>query len=95
MSNSANKENDALSMREIVTLIIKTRKIHEGFFVPAIEFNFGAGMDGPSEEEVVPTMRIGIRSINISKVEESTPFSVDASVVNPKSSARAKKTKPE
>lgn len=91
MSNSVDKENNSLGMREIVALIIKSRKIHEGFFVPAIEFNFGAGMDGPSEEEVVPTMRIGIKSINISKVDKPTPFSVDASIVNPKPSPRPKK----
>ena len=92
MSHSADMDNNALSMKEVVTLIIKARKINEGHYVPAIEFNFGAGMDGPSEEEVVPTMRIGIRSFNISKIEEPTPFSADASVVNPK---RSTKTKPE
>ena len=50
MSHSVEMNKEALSVREIVTLIIKARKIHEGHYVPAIEFNFGAGMDGTSEE---------------------------------------------
>lgn len=92
MSNSADMNDNALSMKEVVTLIIKARKIHEGHYVPAIEFNFGAGMDGSSEEDIVPTMRIGIRSFNISQIDDPTPFSVDASIANPK---RIKKPKPE
>lgn len=92
MSNSVDMNDNALSMKDVVAIIIKTRKIHEGHYVPAIEFNFGAGMDGPSEEDIVPTMRIGIKSFNISRIDTPTPFSVDASIANPK---RIKKQKTE
>lgn len=92
MSNSA---DITLDFKEIITLIIKDKNIHEGLFVPAMELTFGAGADKNDAGTITPTVKIGIKSIGIQKVDENqsdNEMAVDASLVNPK---RKKKTKSE
>ncbi len=90
MSHSA--ELDSLSFKDIAILIIKDKGIHEGLYVPKMELAFGAGVDEFNEGERVPTIKVGIKSIGIEKVERSdNALCVDASEVNPKTKRRTKK----
>ncbi|WP_333668613.1 hypothetical protein [Acinetobacter guillouiae] len=91
MSHSASSES--LSIMEIATLIIKDKGIHEGLYVPKMELAFGAGVDEFNEGEPIPTVKVGIKSIGIERVEKSeNMMCVDAGEVNPKPKrARSKK----
>lgn len=91
MSNSA----DVVSMtiKEIMTLIIKEKGITDGIYIPVMELIFGAGADKFPTGDVMPTVKIGIKSIGIQKSDNSelsNDMAVDASVVNPKKKTRKK-----
>lgn len=97
MSHSA--DHTPLSIMEITQLIIKARNIHEGYYVPKMELAFGAGVesfvDSDDNKNEMPTIKVGIKSIDIERVEtKNKGYCVDASVVNPKSK-RTKKSKNE
>ncbi|APR70723.1 hypothetical protein [Acinetobacter haemolyticus] len=95
MSHSV--DSKPLSLLEITELIIKARNIHEGYYVPKMELAFGAGIesfqDSDDNKDDMPTIKVGIKSIDIQKVEtKNKDYCVDASIVNPKVK-RSKKSK--
>lgn len=86
-----------LSLLQITELIIKARNIHEGYYVPKMELAFGAGIDSfidtDENKHEMPTIKVGIKSIDIERIETKSKANyVDASVVNPKPK-RVKKSK--
>jgi hypothetical protein len=71
--------------KEILELLIKQAKIHEGRWMLSVSFNFGAGNAGPSAEETNPTAFVSLANIGIAKASSEAPESLvlDAAVVNP------------
>lgn len=96
MSLSANNVDamPALTIQEIITLIIKDKGIHEGFYAPQIQFGF-TGEPDFIDDVLVPTVKIAIHQIGIVRMEEESPACVNAAVVNPKPKTRTRKIKPE
>jgi hypothetical protein len=79
--------------KELVELMIKKAGIHEGKWVMAVTFGFGAINGGPTLEQMMPTGVVGVQSIGIQKAQAESPaiLTVDAGVVNP---AASNETKP-
>lgn len=74
------------TIQQLVELIIKDQKIHEGNWILAARYlqgavNMGQQADG---SDVAPTSISILNSIGIEPVPAPTPFSVDASAINPK-----------
>ena len=71
--------------KEILELLIKQAKIHEGRWMLSVSFNFGAGNIGPSVDETNPTAFVSLANIGIAKASSDAPESLvlDAAVVNP------------
>lgn len=71
--------------KEVLELLIRQAKIHEGRWMLSVTFNFGAGNVGPSVEETNPTAFVSLTSIGIAKAPSDAPESLvlDAAVVNP------------
>lgn len=82
------------SLAQLSTMLIKENEIHEGHYEAFFEFQFAAGAIGPNEEEILPGIMLGVRSVGIRKVDKPNPLSIDAAAVNPppekKPRARAK-----
>lgn len=73
------------SHTELVTQLIKAKGIHEGFWMLAVSYGFGAANVGETDKTLnpaafVPITAIGIRSVP--NVENN--LTVNAAVVNPK-----------
>jgi hypothetical protein len=71
--------------KEVLELLIRHAKIHEGRWMLSVSFNFGAGNIGPSVEETNPTAFVSLANIGIAKASRDAPESLvlDAAVVNP------------
>ncbi|WP_026470012.1 hypothetical protein [Alkanindiges illinoisensis] len=94
VNDSANDSVPSLSIQEIVTLILKAKGIHEGFYVPQMELGFGAGAE-EVDNIFVPAIKVAIKRIGIAKVDSELPSSVNAALVNPRPKPRARKEKVE
>lgn len=87
MSESVNanlRPLELIDLKEVVTLILKKKEIHEGLYAAQVQFQISIGNFGMNNENVYPTAMVGISHFGISQVEEATPFTVDAAVVNPR-----------
>ena len=75
------------SFRELTTLLVKDRGIHEGRWMVAFEFSFVALNAGPSSSEIRPAAVIQINKAMLVRTPEGfpadSPIAVDASQVNP------------
>jgi hypothetical protein len=69
--------------REVVTILLKERGIHEGIWGLAVNFGLGVGNTGPNEKEISPTAMVALMGIGIQKFPELNALAVDAAVVNP------------
>lgn len=74
------------SIRELVTLMLKDQNIHEGNWILTAKFSLSVINIGlsPDSSDVAPAGLSKIDGIGIENVIDPLPFSVDASVVNPK-----------
>jgi hypothetical protein len=71
----------------ITKALIKEQEIHEGKWILAFEFTFGAGLFGTAPTEVTPTAFIQVRRAILSQPGEPPPpqnLVVDAAEVNPR-----------
>ena len=83
---------DPLSIKEITALLIRHYGVHEGLFDLYLEYRMAFGAFGPTPEEVLPSTILGVSHLSITKSEKLGPLTVDAGLVNPKSSSpRTKK----
>jgi hypothetical protein len=78
-----------LSIKEIVTLLIKTNNLHEGYYSALIEFQIGVGPVASSTEEQLPGAMIGVSRFGLLKSKDMGPNTVDASQVNPQKKKRS------
>jgi hypothetical protein len=78
--------------KELVELMIKKLDIHEGKWVMAVTFGFGAINGGPSPDQIMPTGFVGVQTVGIMKAQAEAPeiLTVDAAIVNPASSNERK-----
>ena len=81
----------ALALQELSTLLVRHYNLHEGFYDLMTQFHIGTGAVGPSPEELSPGLMIGLTRIGLVKVPIAGPNSVDASQVNPATTAPRKR----
>lgn len=72
--------------KEVLILMLKDQNIHDGHWILGAGFSFGAMTMGQSQDgtDASPTAIATLSGLNIERVPEPLPFSVDASEVNPK-----------
>ena len=85
-------DQNFLSPRELVVVLVKQADLHEGIWGLHVEFALGAGnATGPKgPDDVIPTAFVGITRIGLRKYESESPISVDAAKVNPAKPSRRK-----
>jgi hypothetical protein len=71
------------SAKDLLDVLIKQQKVHEGFWTLAVEFNFTATMAGTSPSELLPSAIIAVNKVGIQRTDKQVPGSVDAAVINP------------
>ena len=86
--------NSPLSMKELTQVLVKHYGLPEGKYDLGIEFHIGTGPVGPSSEELVPGVILGVKSIGLSPSKEggSTGNNVaEAAAIEPTRQTPAKK----
>ncbi len=81
------------SHKELTTILLKEKNIHEGYWALQVEFSFAASIAGTDEQSVVPTGLVGVSRIGIQESGKAFPLAVDASEVNPNPKADPKRLK--
>ena len=73
------------SNQELLELLVKEAKVHEGKWMLMAGFGVTPGNYGPSPDQMAPGMVFAITQIGIQKAPPDAPEGswVDASVVNP------------
>lgn len=71
------------SYKELATLLVKDRGLHEGIWGVTINFALNATNFGPNKEEVIPTAILHVVTIALRKHDQVTNVSVNAAEVNP------------
>lgn len=79
------------SFKELATLMVKDRDLHEGFWGVFVRFGISAANAGISETDLKPTALVPIVEIGLQKFEEINNLSVDAAEVNPRKSQPSSK----
>jgi hypothetical protein len=79
------------SHKELVELMLKQQRIHEGIWGLFLKFSLGASNIGPTQTEVLPAAIVAVTEIGLQKFEQETNISVDAAKVNPRTAEAAKK----
>jgi hypothetical protein len=72
-----------VSLRELVTILIKHYDLHEGRYDLLVEYQIGVGPVGPDPASVVPGVMFGFGKVGLLKAMTPGPTSVDAAEVNP------------
>lgn len=74
-----------LSLKEVAELLVKHYGFIEGKFDLMVEYQIGGGLIGPTPDQRVPGMMVGVSRLGLTKsVQSGGPLTVDAAVVNPK-----------
>jgi hypothetical protein len=78
----------SFDLKELVTALIKQQGIHEGAWLAAFDFGFGAGMIGPTPDEARPAALVQLLKVNLVRQTQIPPphphLTVDAAEVNPR-----------
>lgn len=75
------------SYRELVILMIKEARIHEGLWMPNVEFRFqgtNMAMNGDDTNDMRPTVQVQISQVGLMPSPTANPLTVDAAAVNPR-----------
>jgi hypothetical protein len=80
--------------KQLVELIIKDAGIHEGRWFLMVNFGLAPGSYGPTPEQAVPGIVVGIQQLGIQRETGESKAAlggvvVDAAEVNPKPSSKA------
>jgi hypothetical protein len=95
-------EKYTVSHKELAQLILKSANVHEGQWMLTINFSFGPGNFGPSDDQLSPGLAIGVQQVGIQRIntEQIPPGTilpnsliVDANEVNPRPSGASKSPK--
>ena len=71
------------SFKELASLLVKDRDIHQGYWGIYVRFGISAANAGASDSDLKPTALVPILEIGLQKFEELNNLSVDAAEVNP------------
>jgi hypothetical protein len=77
------EEHHWFSNKEVAELLIKQQGLHEGFWRLAVEFGFGAGNAGPSQEQVYPVAFVAVQRMGLTRTTIEDAAAIDAGKVNP------------
>lgn len=72
-----------LSMRDLVAVLIKHYKIHDGNYDLLLEYQIGVGMVGPGPDALTPGAMVGISRVGLVKSAMEGPTTVNAAIINP------------
>ena len=75
------------SHQEVAEALVRKQEIHEGVLGLYVEFGIAAANIGPGPSDLSPAAIVPILKMGIQQFTEVNSLSVDAAVVNPKSSA--------
>jgi hypothetical protein len=79
------------TLQELTELLLKAEDVHEGKWVLGFEFGFSASMSGQSPATAVPTAFVQVNKAILNRAPDETnehmPVAIDASLVNPATSA--------
>ena len=79
-------ETVSFTLEEVTKLLIKYHGLHEGKWVLAIEFGFGATLAGPNPQEMRPSVVVAVHKLQLARQGENAPQTnllIDAAEVNP------------
>ena len=82
----------SLSITELTAVLVKHYGLNDGKYELAIEFQIGVGPVGPPNEQLLPGVIFGVKSVGLSPAKGDTLTSVDASTLGSEHSL-PKKTK--
>lgn len=77
------------SYTELLTLMLRDARIHEGHWMPAVSYRFNGAnlaMDPQNTNDVRPGIQIQVDSFGLMPSDAPNPMTVDAAVVNPRPS---------
>ena len=74
--------------KEVVEALVKQQGIHEGEWAIYFEYGLQAGNFGPSDSDLRPGALVPIIKMGLLRTEQKSNLSVDAAVVNPKSTKK-------
>jgi hypothetical protein len=85
MSNTDDKKGGSnrpapLSMKELTAVLAKHYGLKAGKYDLEIEFQIGTGPVGPSKEELVPGVILGVKCIGLAPAKQPAPSSVDVAL---------------
>lgn len=81
---TATQSEIKLTHKELAAMLLRQYKIHEGFWQLTMTFGFSATNAGPSEEEVMPAVVVGVQAVGLTRSEKKGPITFDAAELNPK-----------
>jgi hypothetical protein len=74
-------------LKEVATALIKQQGVHEGTWLAAFEFGFGAGIIGATPDDARPAALVQLLKVQLVKQTQLPPphphLTVDAAEVNP------------
>jgi hypothetical protein len=73
------------SHKELIGLLVRAANIHEGTWMIEFKFAFAPMNSGPSDDQIVPGLLIGLTTVGIRRALPGAPAAlvVDAAEVNP------------
>ena len=77
--------------KDILELLLKKQKIHEGIWALRVKFGLNATNIGPSETDLNPAAIVAVVEIGIQKGEKESSIAVDAAKINPRPAKRVRK----
>jgi hypothetical protein len=82
----AEADTYSFDLKEVTVALIKHHDLHEGLWTLAFEFNFGAGLFGPTPQDSKPGALMAINKLQLVRQRDSEAAAgptVDAAEVNP------------
>jgi len=83
----------SLKQSELLDLLIRHFNLHEGNFVLSVDFQVAVGAIGPTPENILPGMMIGVAGVGVVAVDSPGPNTLNASECNPRPARARRKAK--
>jgi len=81
---------EPLTLAEIGELLVKHYGLNEGLYDLAVEFSFGFGAVGPTDDSKVPGVMLGVNKIGLIEAQTKSNSTLDAAEINPKKTPKKK-----
>lgn len=76
---TANATQYQFELLEVAELLLKKNQITEGFWTVGVNFALTTAVAGPEADKARPSMIVAVDKIMLTRAEETTPLTVDAS----------------